>query len=110
MQSAPTDFQSYAPDLSTDGLDRRASNRGASKQVTSRHPQTAVALGALAAASVAAGAGFYFWPSGEQQGEAYEAEELPMTGVFLGDHPEPPGPSISFSHPLVPPEEVPLRA
>lgn len=105
MQSAPTAFQSYAPNLSMDGLDRRAS-----KHVTARHSQTAVALGALAAASVAAGSGFYFWPSGEQQRETYEAEELPMAGVFLGDHPEPLGPSISFSHPLVPPDEVPLRA
>ena len=105
MQSAPTAFQSYVPNLSMDGRDRRAS-----KHVTARQSQTAVALGALAAASVAAGAGFYFWPSGEQQGEAYEAEELPMTGVLLGDHPVPPGPSISFSHPLVPPDEVPLRA
>jgi hypothetical protein len=105
MQSAPTAFQSYAPNLSLDGLDRRAP-----KHVTARHSQTAVALGALAAASVATGAGFYFWPSGEQQREAYEAEELPMAGVFLGDHPEPPGPSISFSHPLVPPDDVPLRA
>lgn len=105
MSSAPTAFQSYAPDLSMDSADRRVS-----KQVTSRHPQTAVALGALAAASVAAGAGFYFWPSGEQQREVYRAEELPMAGVLLGDHTEPPGPSISFSNPLVPPDELPLRA
>jgi hypothetical protein len=105
MQSAPTAFQSYAPNLSMDGPHRRAP-----KHVTTRHSQTAVALGALAVASVAGGAGFYFWPSGEQQREAYEAEELPMAGVLLGNRPEPPGPSISFPHPLVPVDEVPLRA
>ena len=105
MQSAPTAFQSHAPNLSMDGPHRRGP-----KHVTTRRPQTAVALGALAAASVAGGAGFYFWPSGEQQREAYEAEELPMAGVLLGNRPEPPGPSISFSHPLVPPDVVPLPA
>ena len=100
-------IKSYAADLSTDGMSPRVARK---QDGHNKRPQAAVALGALAAASVAAGTTFYFWPSGEQAGGTHNVEELPMARALLWNNADPPRPSISFQDPLVPAGHVGSRA